>query len=180
MAEKRSDYPPSSPPPQNVVQPYGQGPSQPYGQGPPPGYNYPPPSGPITGQPGVAHPTGFHSTNTTVVVQQAAAPVTQGYRQWSTGICGCFEDMGSCCAVTWCSSVYLYYLANKMGESCCLPCAIAGYGSLIPLRTKIRAENKIHGSICDDCCMVCWCPLCVMCQLSREQDFVSMNQQIVR
>ena len=55
------DYPASSPLPQNVVQPYGQGPSQPYGQGPPPGYNYPPPSGPITGQPGVAHPTGFVS-----------------------------------------------------------------------------------------------------------------------
>lgn len=33
----------------------------------------------------------------------------------------------------------------------------------------------LQGSICGDCCMACWCPLCSMCQMSREQDFVRPN-----
>ncbi|XP_056008845.1 placenta-specific gene 8 protein-like [Ostrea edulis] len=160
---------------QNQIQPYDQGPPQGYG-GPP----YAGSPGPVTGQPGIAQPYGYHSTNTTVVVAQQQVPTRPKARTWSTGICGCFEDIGSCCAVTWCGSFYMCYLSTKLGESCCLPIAIAGYGALIPLRTKIRAENNIVGSICEDCCMVCWCPLCVMCQLSREHDHVQLNQEIVR
>ncbi|XP_048753553.2 cornifelin homolog [Ostrea edulis] len=147
--------------------------------GAPPAY-----SAPITTQPGFSQPAAFHSSNTTVVVQAPQAPQTvptrPKQRTWSTDIFGCFSDMTSCCAVTWCGSFYMCYLSTKLGESCCLPIAIAGYGALIPLRTKIRAENNIVGSICEDCCMVCWCPLCVMCQLSREHDHVQLNQEIVR
>ncbi|XP_062569502.1 cornifelin homolog [Saccostrea cucullata] len=147
---------------------------QPYeGHGPPPQYSGH--SGPVTTQPGPAQPYGYHTTNTTVVVQQQA-PTRPPKRDWSTGICGCFEDFGSCCAVFFCPQFYMCYLSSKLGESCCLPCAIAGTGALIPLRTKIRAENNIHGSICDDCCMVCWCPQCVMCQLSREYDNIQLNR----
>ncbi|XP_062593002.1 cornifelin homolog B-like [Saccostrea cucullata] len=97
-------------------------------------------------------------------------------RDWNSGLCGCFEDMTSCCAVFWCMPCYTCYLANKLGESCCLPLAIGSH-SLIPLRTKVRVENNIIGSICEDCCMVYWCPACVMCQLSREHDYIRLKQQ---
>ncbi|XP_061197548.1 placenta-specific gene 8 protein-like [Saccostrea echinata] len=175
MADWESGKPPLTPPQQNV---------QPFDQGSSPGYNASQYSGlgpmPVTGQPGVGQPYGYHTTNTTVVVQQQQVPTRPSPRDWSTGICGCFEDMASCCAVTWCANCYMCYLSNKLGESCCLPFAIAGYGSLVPLRTKVRAENNIVGSICEDCCMVCWCPACVMCQLSREHDNIQLNQTIVR
>lgn len=66
--------------------------------------------------------------------------------------------------------------SDKLGDSCCLPLAIpCGFYSLIPLRTKIRTENNIDGSICEDCCMACWCPFCTMSQMSLEQDFVKQN-----
>ncbi|XP_061197547.1 placenta-specific gene 8 protein-like [Saccostrea echinata] len=174
MADWESGKPPLTPPQQNV---------QSFDQGSPPGYNASQYSGlgpmPVTGQPGVGQPYGYHTTNTTVVVQQQQVPTRPPPRDWSTGICGCFEDMASCCAVTWCANCYMCYLSTKLGESCCLPLAIAGYGSLVPLRTKVRAENNIVGSICEDCCMVCWCPACVMCQLSREHDNMQLNQQII-
>ncbi|XP_062593001.1 placenta-specific gene 8 protein-like [Saccostrea cucullata] len=175
MADWESGKPPMTPPQQNV---------QPFDQGSPPGYNtpqYPGQQGPmpVTGQPGVGQPFGYHTINTTVVVQQQPVPTRPQMRDWSTGICGCFEDIASCCAVTWCANCYTCYLSSKLGESCCLPFAFPVCGSLVPLRTKVRAENNIVGSICEDCCMVCWCPVCVMCQLSREHDNIQLNQQII-
>ncbi|XP_056008848.1 cornifelin homolog A-like [Ostrea edulis] len=144
--------------------------------GAPPAY-----SAPITTQPGFSQPAAFHSSNTTVVVQAPQAPQTvptrPKQRTWSTDIFGCFSDMTSCIAVTLCPHFYLFYLSQKLGESCLLPLAMPDCTALVPLRTKIRAENNITGSICEDCCMVCLCSCCVMCQLSREQDYITMNNQ---
>ncbi|XP_061196346.1 placenta-specific gene 8 protein-like [Saccostrea echinata] len=153
---------------------------QPFDQGSPPGYcpqQYSGQPGPVTVQPGMGQPYEYHSGNTTVIVQQQQILTRPPMRDWSTGICGCFEDMASCCAVFWCTSCYACYLSNKLGETCCLPLAISGFGSLIPLRTKVRTANNIRGSICEDCCMVFWCPACVMCQLSREHDYIQLKQQ---
>jgi hypothetical protein len=39
----------------------------------------------------------MHNTNTTVVIQQqSAAVIVQGPRDWSTGMCACFDDCGVC------------------------------------------------------------------------------------
>ena len=45
-------------------------------------------------QPVMTQPVGYQqTTNTTVVVTQPAPVVLQqGMRDWSTGLCGCFED----------------------------------------------------------------------------------------
>ncbi|XP_062569503.1 cornifelin homolog B-like, partial [Saccostrea cucullata] len=135
--------------------------------------------GPITSQPGTGQSFGYHSSNTTVVVtQQQQVPTRPPKRDWSTGICGCFEDFGDCCLELLCPC-YVCYLSHKLGESCCLPFAFCGHGALIPLRTKIRTENNIQGSICEDCCMVFLCANCVMCQLSREYDNIHRNQEII-
>ncbi|XP_062569498.1 cornifelin homolog B-like, partial [Saccostrea cucullata] len=112
----------------------------------PPGYtpyHYSEQPGPVTVQPGVEQPFGYHSSNTTVVVQQQQVLTRpQMSWDWNSGLCGCFEDMTSCCAVFWCMPCYTCYLSNKLGESCCLPLAIGSH-SLIPLRTKVRVENNI-------------------------------------
>lgn len=48
-------------------------------------------------QPVTAQPGSFHSTNTTVVVNQPASQmVLLGPRDWSSGLCGCCEDCYSC------------------------------------------------------------------------------------
>lgn len=39
----------------------------------------------------------------------------------------------------------------------------------------IFISSLLQGSICEDCCMACWCPFCTMSQMSLEQDFVKQN-----
>lgn len=54
-----------------------------YGVGGPPPYGPPQPT--------------FQTTNTTVVVNQPVPLIMQqGMRDWSSGLCGCFEDCYSC------------------------------------------------------------------------------------
>lgn len=71
---------------------HGAGGPPPYGP-PQPGYppqqaGYPPPQ---------QHQPTFQTTNTTVVVNQPVPLIMQqGMRDWSSGLCGCFEDCYSC------------------------------------------------------------------------------------
>ena len=67
----------------------GAGGPPPYGMQP--GY---PPAQAGYPQPVMAQPTNMQqSTNTTIVVNQPAPVVLQqGQRDWSTDLCGCFED----------------------------------------------------------------------------------------
>ena len=75
----------------------------PYGA-PQPGYQaqagYPPTqAGYPQPQPGYPQPqpATFQATNTTVVVNQPQPLILQqGQRDWSSGLCGCFEDCYSC------------------------------------------------------------------------------------
>ena len=65
----------------------------------PPQYTLPYPGQPMQQQP-MPQP-GFmqqqSTNNTTVVVQQQLQQVViQGPQDWSTGLCGCFEDIGVC------------------------------------------------------------------------------------
>jgi hypothetical protein len=51
------------------------------------------PSFPVQQQP----TSTMHNTTTTVVIQQQpAAVIVQGQRDWSTGMCACFDDCGVC------------------------------------------------------------------------------------
>ncbi|CAH1253461.1 PLAC8 [Branchiostoma lanceolatum] len=113
----------------------------------------------------------MHSTNVVVVQQQPRVTVV-GPRQWSSGLCACCDDMGSCLAGTFCFSCFLCHLANKMGESCCLPvCSL--HPAMVGMRTKIRIQNNISGDINNDIWTTCCCPMCAACQMSREVDFVN-------
>ncbi|XP_078676620.1 placenta-specific gene 8 protein-like [Branchiostoma floridae x Branchiostoma belcheri] len=111
------------------------------------------------------------STTNVVVVQQPMVTVV-GPRQWSSGLCACFDDMGSCLASTFCFPCFLCFLADKMGESCCTPCCHA-HAAMVGMRTKIRIQNNITGDIHNDIWTTGCCAMCAACQMSREVDFVN-------
>ncbi|KAJ7376444.1 hypothetical protein OS493_034721 [Desmophyllum pertusum] len=43
---------------------------------------------------------------------------------------------------------------------------------LLGLRIKLRVQENIQGSLCNDFCLVLWCESCVLCQMARELNFV--------
>lgn len=153
------------------------------GQHVPPAYAPPlaPPPGTVSGPmhvqmtgpvAGAAMPPPQPSTNTTVIINQPApmTPMNVGPRSWSSGVCSCCDDMGTCLLGTFCPCILACQVAGDMNESVCVPCCVPGW--LIVLRTKLRAENNITGTVMDDCCMVCFCGNCVLCQMKREIKYV--------
>ncbi|XP_038075592.1 PLAC8-like protein 1 [Patiria miniata] len=59
-------------------------------------------------------------------------------------------------------------LARQLGESCCVVACVPG--GVFALRTKLRMQQNIEGSICDDCLTLsCCCPF-ALCQMARELD----------
>lgn len=48
-----------------------------------------------------------------------------------------------------------------------MPAAVCCGGPHV-LRTKIREERKISGTVCGDCCATYWCPCCAIIQMSKE------------
>ncbi|XP_020616971.1 placenta-specific gene 8 protein-like [Orbicella faveolata] len=126
--------------------PYGMQPGYPMAQ---PGYP----------QPVMAQPMVQQQTNTTVVVTQPSQVVLQqGMRDWSSGLCGCFEDFYSCCMGTFCGPFLLCDISSRMGEGCCF--ATCCPGALVALRIKLRVQENIQGSLCNDFCVVQWCGAC--------------------
>ncbi|XP_072050619.1 cornifelin homolog A-like [Amphiura filiformis] len=119
-----------------------------------------------------------HTTTTTVITQQPgsgqATQVIQvqqhELREWNTNICACFDDIPSCLLSFLCGPFYQCHLASRMGENCCVPYCVQG--GVIAMRTKIRTENHIQGSICGDCCTLMCCGPCAVAQLKREMDYV--------
>lgn len=134
---------------------------------PPVVYQQPQPIGPPIVQAPVSivaapAPQGFSTTTTTIISQQP-----QGRRPWSTDICGCFDDLTSCCCSLFLGRCYLGCVATRMGEHCCVGCCMGG---LWPMRAAFRERHNIQGDLCNDACIsVCLGP-CAICQLSREMD----------
>ncbi|XP_077996494.1 cornifelin homolog B-like [Glandiceps talaboti] len=114
-----------------------------------------------------------HHTNVVIVQQDA----NKNYGAWTTSLFGCFEDMGSCLAATFCTPFYTCYLANKMGEHCCMPLCIAPPADLVVLRMKLRTMRNIPGGAISDCCAATWCTCCTAAQMSREWENSAMQRQ---
>ncbi|XP_018655087.1 hypothetical protein Smp_135250 [Schistosoma mansoni] len=81
--------------------------------------------------------------NSSPVVQQPTSIQRQtSEREWSSGLCACFDDLPTCCLVLFCPHCYMCYLYNKEGESCWIPVCGAG---ILPLRIKHRIMHEIMG-----------------------------------
>ncbi|BFZ11006.1 hypothetical protein BsWGS_14045 [Bradybaena similaris] len=81
-------------------------------------------------------------------------------------MCECGRDWSICCCGLFCMCCLESEVVQGMGESCLLPCCVPGW--LITLRTKMRLQENITGSVMDDCCHVCCCYTCTLCQLAYE------------
>jgi len=149
----------------------------------PPPYSDPPPANPyppvISQQPqqyGGTQYGGFapnqYSSNTTTVVTTQPQVQTRGPREWSSSMTDCCGDMGICLMGTFCGLCLACQTSGDMGESMCVPCCVPGW--LIALRLKMRTQEKIPGSLLDDCCVSVCCGACVLCQLAREVRYVKL------
>ncbi|XP_050221038.1 cell number regulator 2-like [Mercurialis annua] len=99
---------------------------------------------------------------------------------WSTGLCGCFEDMSSCCLTCWCPCVTFGRIA-EMADRGSTACGVSGalYTLMLCLtgcscmyscfyRSKLRGQFFLEESPCTDCCVHCFCEECALCQEYRE------------
>jgi len=98
--------------------------------------------------------------------------VTQGNRQWRSGLGECFSDSQSCLCGTCCPLCYASYLYHRVDEDRCMACI----GGVLPLRVKVRLMLGIKGTLCKDCCLSFWCPTCVLCQMGRELKSVAWHK----
>jgi Cys-rich protein (TIGR01571 family) len=60
--------------------------------------------------------------------------------------------------------ISMYELYRRLGEGFC-NCFCGG---ILPLRTKIRSERGIEGSIFGNICATIWCPCCSLFQMVME------------
>ncbi|KAG6549406.1 hypothetical protein Mapa_009125 [Marchantia paleacea] len=100
--------------------------------------------------------------------------------KWTTGLCGCFEDLPSCCWGFWCPCVLVGRVAevvDKGATSCCASgfvfCCIqslTGCGFLYTCgyRSRVRQTYSLPETPCVDWCTDCWCLPCSSCQVYRE------------
>ncbi|CAG5136513.1 unnamed protein product [Candidula unifasciata] len=120
----------------------------------------------------------MNSSSTTVVIQQPVPALgMNGRRSWSTGMCDCCKDMNICCCGTFCYCCMACQIATQLGESFCVPCFVPGWQTV--LRTKMRLQHAISGSVMDDCLATTFCFPCTLCQLARELKLYTTRGQVM-
>ncbi|EFJ51224.1 hypothetical protein VOLCADRAFT_103596 [Volvox carteri f. nagariensis] len=105
--------------------------------------------------------------------------------EWSTSFCGCCAEPGGAatCFYTWCCPYCAFGSeVAKLGPEVC--CGGNCYGACLAyyclfslglccfmhmsVRGHIRQKYGINGNGCNDCLLTMCCPLCAICQETRE------------
>ncbi|KAK4595191.1 hypothetical protein RGQ29_013572 [Quercus rubra] len=123
-----------------------------------------------------------NGSNTESTPQAPASDTSPPEGQWSTGICGCFEDVTSCFVTCWCPCITFGRIAeivDQGGISCfratrncyCLA-HLLGIGACAlytcTYRSKLRAHYSLPPKPGPDICVHCCCLYCALCQEYRE------------
>ncbi|KAL8595268.1 hypothetical protein ACOMHN_020021 [Nucella lapillus] len=154
-------------PPPSTPRPTPPSPSSPRPPPPPP----PAPSGPVKNN------TALQS----VVINQAGSDGVEfqrllvdpyGVRCWSTGLCDCLNDLGSCLCACLICPILMCRVSNRMKECAFICCAFPG--ACAAMRVKLRTMGGIQSSLCRDCVVTCCCSLCAASQMSRELDAMGL------
>jgi Cys-rich protein (TIGR01571 family) len=110
-------------------------------------------------------------------------------RPWDTGLCGCFEDCGSCCMSYWFPCVQFGLNAEKLNpnNSCCCNCCLywlcAGAGCCCLVHGQKRGELRRKFNLiasCDDCCTTMFCPCCALAQEARQLEIEARKAPAVQ
>ncbi|KAI0230664.1 Placenta-specific gene 8 protein [Lamellibrachia satsuma] len=109
----------------------------------------------------------IESTNIVVVQQPMAGDAPQQLREWNSGVFGCCSDCGSCICGLLCLPCLVCNVSSRLNEHC-----LAGYCSLVALRTKLRLMGGIQGGVCNDGICVALFGSCVVCQMDRELKYL--------
>ncbi|KAI6657950.1 Placenta-specific gene 8 protein-like [Oopsacas minuta] len=88
-------------------------------------------------------------------------------REWSSGFCDCCAaGCLTCILAFWCYPLLIGLNAHKMNETflmCC--CPVEGH---LQIRSKIRSEHGIEGSLLKDCLLISFCHPCATIQEANE------------
>ncbi|PWA52276.1 cell number regulator 10 [Artemisia annua] len=110
-------------------------------------------------------------------------PPMVSYVKWSSGLCGCTDDVSNCCMTCWCPCITFGQIAEIVDEGAtCSSCAVHGtlYTLLLLLtgrcqaiysctvRSKMRQQYRLADEPCNDCIVHCCCEPCALCQEYRE------------
>ncbi|XP_071753711.1 placenta-specific gene 8 protein-like [Centroberyx gerrardi] len=112
---------------------------------------------------------------------QAPSLIAIHSNQWSTSICGCFDDLQVCCFAYWCFPCFACSTTSEFGECFCLPLLDVLWTTLqmglvpscIPpvsmsMRVAVRSRYGIQGDMAGDCVYATFCNICSWCQMARE------------
>eukprot|EP00731_Ephydatia_muelleri_P001689 Em0001g1689a len=104
--------------------------------------------------------------------------------EWKNGLCGCFNDCGIC-VLTFIIPCYKFGKnAEAVGESCCL-CCLCFYSPFdlaarAAVRTRIRTQKGIAGTIAGDIAYHVFCAYCALCQEAQELKSGANNMSMAR
>ncbi|XP_052204344.1 protein PLANT CADMIUM RESISTANCE 2-like isoform X2 [Diospyros lotus] len=103
-----------------------------------------------------------------------------GLTAWSSGLFGCFDDVGNCCLTCWCPCITFGQIAEIVdkGATTCVTAGaiyaliylVLGCGCIYSCfyRSKLRNQYMLTESPCADCLVHCCCETCALCQEYRE------------
>ncbi|OVA03957.1 Uncharacterized protein family Cys-rich [Macleaya cordata] len=99
---------------------------------------------------------------------------------WSTGLCDCFDDFGTCCLTCWCPCITFGRIAEIVDRGS-TSCGVSGALYMMIMcvtgcscmyscfyRSKLRGQYFLEESPCTDCFVHCCCEECSLCQEYRE------------
>ncbi|CAF0861749.1 unnamed protein product [Rotaria sordida] len=91
--------------------------------------------------------------------------------EWQRDICGCCNDIGSCCCAYICCPCFCCRVFSRAGECMCTPFLCCWPDALMSLRMKIRTGFRLQGSIFKDCLAAICCPCCLLLQINSELEY---------